>query len=92
MRLFILHFSISVLCLLAFIGIEKIFKEQIKASGYLANESKTTKKKKNILSYWIFFIPIYNVVCIIAGFICMSVNKYVLNEWYKKYKEQKGHK
>lgn len=45
-----LHFSISVLCLLTFLGFRMVYKEQVKENGYVPDE----KKKKGLSFYFIF--------------------------------------
>ena len=44
-----LHFSISVLCLLTFLGFRMVYKEQVKENGYVPDE----KKKKGLSFYFI---------------------------------------
>ena len=50
-----LHFAISVLCLITFIGFREVFREQILKNGYIP------AKKKRISGYLIFFVPILNI-------------------------------
>ncbi len=74
-----LHFSISVLCLLTFLGFRKVFKEQIKENGYGLNQNK------NIFSFILFFfVPILNVLMIISLFLMILVKKTDLDDVIRK--------
>jgi hypothetical protein len=67
-----LHFSISVLCLLTFIGFKVVFKHLIKDNGWIGDEKR---KRKSILSYFIFFIPLMNVIMVIVMFLLIGMKK-----------------
>lgn len=67
-----LHFSISVLCLLTFIGFKVVFKQLIKENGWIGDEKR---KRKSILSYFIFFIPLMNVIMVIVMFLLIGMKK-----------------
>ena len=67
-----LHFSISVLCLLTFIGFKVVFKQLIKENGWIGDEKR---KRKRILSYFIFFIPLMNVIMVIVMFLLIGMKK-----------------
>lgn len=67
-----LHFSISVLCLITFIGFKEVFKQSVKDNGWIDDE---TKKKKKLSGYLIFFVPILNVLVVILEFMMISVKK-----------------
>lgn len=67
-----LHFSISVLCLLTFIGFKVVFKQMIKDNGWIGDEKR---KRKSILSYFIFFIPLMNVIMVIVMFLLIGMKK-----------------
>lgn len=67
-----LHFSISVLCLLTFIGFKVVFKQLIKDNGWIGDEKR---KRKSILSYFIFFIPLMNVIMVIVMFLLIGMKK-----------------
>lgn len=73
-----LHFSVSIMCLLTFIGFREIAKDQIKENGYMSNH-----KKKSIWAYWIFFIPIMNVMCVVTLFMMIFMKKNELEEFIK---------
>lgn len=79
-----LHFSISVLCLLTFIGFRHILKDLFKKNGYIEEKSK----KKSIVNYWIFFVPFLNVMAVITEFIMFSVPKSDLEKWCKEHKKK----
>ena len=67
-----LHFSISVLCLLTFIGFKVVFKQLIKDNGWIGDEKR---KRKSILNYFIFFIPLMNVIMVIVMFLLIGMKK-----------------
>lgn len=67
-----LHFSISVLCLLTFIGFKVVLKQLIKDNGWIGDEKR---KRKSILSYFIFFIPLMNVIMVIVMFLLIGMKK-----------------
>lgn len=67
-----LHFSISVLCLLTFIGFKVVFKQLIKDNGWIGDEKR---KRKSIPSYFIFFIPLMNVIMVIVMFLSIGMKK-----------------
>lgn len=66
-----LHISFSVLCMLTFLGFQKICREVIAKNGWSGNK----KKKPIVLSLWIFFIPILNILCVILLFVMIGVKK-----------------
>ncbi len=67
-----LHFSISVLCLLTFIGFKVVCKQLIKDNGWIGDEKR---KRKSILNYFIFFIPLMNVIMVIVMFLLIGMKK-----------------
>lgn len=67
-----LHFSISVLCLITFIGFRSVYKQTIKDNGWIDDE---TKKKKSIFTYFIFFVPIMNILFVILEFMMICIKK-----------------
>ena len=80
-----LHFAVSVLCILTFIGFSKVGKEAIKNNGYIDDE----EKKKNITSYWIFFIPILNILCVIVLLVMIGTKKTDLDKWVEEQGQKK---
>lgn len=64
------HIALSVLILITFIGFRKIFREKIFENGYCKNS-----KKEKITAYWIFFVPILNVMCLIGEMVMIFVKK-----------------
>lgn len=67
-----LHFSISVLCMLTFIGFKAVYKQQMKDNGWIDGEEK---KKKSIFAYFMFFVPIMNVLFVIIMFLMIGMKK-----------------
>lgn len=80
-----LHFSISVLCLLTFVGFKHIMKDQIKENGYISDNNR-----KSILSYWIFFIPIMNIIIVAMEFVMFSTKKSDLDKWCEEHKKKEN--
>lgn len=78
-----LHFAISILCLLTFIGFREVFKETIKTNGYQRGE------KKSILAYLIFFVPIMNIMAVIVLFVMIGMKKKDLDKKCEEMKNQK---
>ena len=66
-----LHFAVSVLCLLTFIGFKTVYKDTVKENGWTNDEKKTGKTS----GYLIFFVPIMNILAIIITFIMICVKK-----------------
>lgn len=67
-----LHFSISVLCMLTFIGFKKVYKQQMKENGWIDEEKK---KKKSMFAYFMFFVPIMNILFVIIMFLMICIRK-----------------
>lgn len=67
-----LHFSISVLCLITFIGFRNVYRETVKDNGWIDDE---IKKKKSISVYFMFFVPIMNIIMVILEFMMICVKK-----------------
>ena len=65
-----LHFVISVLCMITFIGFSKVCKEVI-----IKNEWLEEKKKKKFSAYLAFFVPLMNVFMIAALFMMIGMKK-----------------
>lgn len=72
MGLLKLHFEISVLCLLMFIGFREVWGEQIKENGWVKDDNK---KNKGILKWLAFFVPFMNLLLVIAILIMVVIKK-----------------
>lgn len=79
-----LHFSISVLCLLTFLGFRMVYKEQVKDNGYVPDE----KKKKGISVYFIFFVPILNILSVITLLMMIAMKKEDLEKKCEEWKNE----
>lgn len=66
-----LHFSISVLCLITFLGFRAVYKQQIKDNGW----GSENKKKKITGAIFIFFVPIMNVLSVILLLMMIAIKK-----------------
>lgn len=77
-----LHLSVSILCLLTFIGFKSVCRETLKKNGYLDDPKKKA-------SYWIFFIPILNVISVIILFLTITKTKDELQKWCEDIKNKK---
>lgn len=64
-----LHFSISVLCLLAFLGIRKVWGDTIKENGYQG------ERKKKLVPYWLFFAPGINIFMVVIILLMSAMKK-----------------
>lgn len=67
-----LHFSISVLCMLTFIGFKAVYRQQVKDNGWFGDEKV---KKKSIFGYFMFFIPIMNILAVVIMFLMIGMKK-----------------
>lgn len=65
-----LHFSISVLCFLTFVGFRAVYKDKIKENGYL---QKNDKKKNS--SWLVFIVPFLNIFLVITLFSMILMKK-----------------
>lgn len=65
-----LHFSISVLCFLTYMGFRAVFKEKMKENGYLQE-----KKKKKLSTWPLFFVPFLNIMLVITLFLMIAMKK-----------------
>lgn len=77
-----LHFSISVLCLITFIGFREVCRETVRNNGWKPKEGA----KKNVFWYLIFFVPIMNVLAVIIEFMMISTKQ---DDFEKFCEEQK---
>lgn len=73
-----LHFAISILILITFLGFKWACKEQMIKNGWIDE-----KKKKKFPNYLPFFVPLLNVIMLIAFFVTVGVTK----EEFEKMKE-----
>lgn len=76
-----LHFSISILCLLTFLGFRMISREQIKENGY----GGVNKKKS---AYFIFFVPILNILSVIVLLMMITMKKDDLEKKCEEWKNE----
>lgn len=67
-----LHFAVSVLCLITFIGFRAVFREVIKDNGWFDEDKK---RKKILTGYLVFFVPILNIFAVIIMLIMVSMKK-----------------
>ena len=66
-----LHFSISVLCLITFLGFRTVYRQQIKDNGWGSED----RKIKNVGAIFIFFVPIMNILSVILLLMMIAVKK-----------------
>lgn len=64
------HFSFSVLCLLAFLGMRYAFRETYIKNGYMRS-----KKNRHAKDYLVFFIPGLNALMAIIAFVLLFVTQ-----------------
>lgn len=67
-----LHFSISVLCMLTFIGFKAVCSQQLKENGWYGDENL---KNRKIYYYLAFFVPILNILMDILLLMMIVVKK-----------------
>lgn len=79
-----LHFSISVLCLITFLGFRAVYKQQMKDNGWLDEEKK---KKKSTFAYFVFFVPIMNILAVIIMFLMIGMKKKDFDKIYEEAKK-----
>lgn len=80
-----LHFSVSILCLLTGLGFRAIGRDIYVANGWAKEEDR---KKLNILSLWIFFIPLLNVFTVMLYLLMMSVKKSDYEQWCEENRKE----
>ena len=77
-----LHFSISFLLLIASYVLVILFKEKLKANGWIKQE-----RKKNAKYLMVFLVPIINVMVVIFLLLMIGHNeeelKQILNDHYE---------
>lgn len=79
-----LHFSISVLCLLTFLGFKMVYGEQVKKNGYVPDE----KKKKSLSFYFIFFVPVLNILSVVVLLMMIVMKKDDLEKKCEEWKNE----
>lgn len=77
-----LHFSISVLCFLTYMGFKAVFKDKMKENGYLQE-----KKKKKLSAWLLFFVPFLNIMLVITLFLMIVMKKDDLEKKCEELKE-----
>lgn len=77
-----LHFSISVLCFLTYMGFRAVFKEKMKENGYLQE-----KKKRKLSTWLLFLVPILNILLVITLFLMIVMKKDELDKKCNELKE-----
>lgn len=45
------------------------------------------QRKKGFFSYWIFFIPIMNIIIVVMEFVMFSTKKSDLDKWCEEHKK-----
>lgn len=58
--------------MLTFLGFREVYRQQVKDNGWIDEENK---KKKGIFGYFMFFVPIMNVLAVIIMFLMIFVKK-----------------
>lgn len=76
-----LHFLISVLCLLTFLGFRMISREQIKENGYGGVNKKMS-------AYFIFFVPILNLLSVFVLLMMITMKKDDLEKKCEEWKNE----
>ena len=69
------HIAFSLLCLITFWGFTKVFYNMLKKNGYINNDSNTKYDATLNFGIWSFFIPIMNVLLVIALLVMIVVKK-----------------
>lgn len=77
-----LHFSISILCLLIFLGFKKLCNDTITENGYVYenNDNKSP-------AYWIFFIPVLNIIAVGVVFVMITTKREDFEKWCNIHKK-----
>lgn len=70
-----MHIAFSILCIITFLGFAKVYKDQIKENGWLSED-----KKKSPGLFILFFVPIMNVIIVLALFVMIGTKKEELEE------------
>ena len=64
------HLAFSFLCLITFLGFRHIGRDVIKKNGWV-NENA----EKSILAFWIFFVPLINILAVIIILVMIGMTK-----------------
>ena len=81
------HIAFSILCLLTADGFAVICKDGIKENGWFSEKKKNIFKR--IINHWVYFIPIMNLITVIATFMLITVKKTKWDEFSKTQEEKK---
>ena len=79
-----LHFAFSLLCILTFLGFKTVGKKNIEDNEW---RDKDEKVKKNIFAYWVFFVPILNVLLVIILFVMILIPKKDVDKFIEENKK-----
>lgn len=79
-----LHFAVSVLCLLTFLGFRAVYKDTVKENGWTNDK----KKPRKMSGYLMFFVPIMNILFVILTFMMICVKKQDFDKWCEEAKNK----
>ena len=65
------HLAFSILCLITFLGSREIYKDAIRKNGWKNEE----EKKESFSAFWVFFVPVINVMAVILVFVMAGMTK-----------------
>lgn len=78
-----LHFALSILCFITFVGFRRIYKQVLIDNGWRGNG----KRKSDFELLAVCFVPIMNVIIVAALLTMLSMRKSDCEEMIKKVKE-----
>jgi peptidoglycan biosynthesis protein MviN/MurJ (putative lipid II flippase) len=86
-----LHFAVSILCLLVLIGVNTVLLPIVKDNGW-GKEKHSAKEVVSATIRLVFtsFIPLINLLVMLASFIMILVKKEDYYKWSEKAKNNKG--
>ena len=58
--------------MMTFIGFKIVYKQQMKDNGWFGDEKS---KKKSIFGYFMFFVPIMNILAVVIMFLMIGMKK-----------------